>query len=332
MISKLYRKLFFVWERKFRRISSLLIDCMDGNSGYNVKCPNTFAQSPGVLNNLNSSNGRIVFTHQIAKEAELKNSNTDRYLIDNSLGRTTLNFKYGFSDRFTLGLDIPVMAYQGGFLDKPIEMIHQIAGFPYASRAMLNTNTSQVFLSGQQKDLYLDTDDFGEPGLGDIILMVKHQLYRSYIHGFALSSRIALKLPTGNYRSLHGSGSIDYGLDLTATKHLNRSFISTNLSAVVPGKWKLMPHLQVKPSYSWILSYEYLWGNRISVVFQNLVQSSHFEGDVHSEISKAIFEWTAGLKYDIGNGFRLSFAITENYLYHNNTADFGFHFGITRGF
>jgi hypothetical protein len=80
------------------------------------------------------------------------------------------------------------------------------------------------------------------------------------------------------------------------------------------------------------MSYEYLWGNRMSLILQNLVQSSHLGNNVHPEISKNIFEWTAGLKYDIGNGFKLSFAITENYFHHNNTPDFGFHFGITRGF
>jgi hypothetical protein len=284
------------------------------------------------LNNLNLSNSRTDFSRNLAGKLVGTEGNPNRYLIDSGIGRTTINFKYGLSDRFTFELDIPIMAYQGGFLDKPIEMIHQVAGFPYASRAMLNTNTSQLFVSGQQRDLFYGADDFGGPGFGDIVLMVKSQIYKSHIEGIALSSRIAVKLPTGNYKSLHGSGSFDVGIDLSATKKVGRSFISTNLSGVIPGKWKLLPNLQLKSSYSWILSYEYLWGDRMSLILQNLVQSSHLGSNVHPEISKNIFEWTAGLKYDIGNGFKLSFAITENYFHHNNTPDFGFHFGITRGF
>jgi hypothetical protein len=94
----------------------------------------------------------------------------------------------------------------------------------------------------------------------------------------------------------------------------------------------MMPNIQIKPSYTWIISYEYLLGDRLSLILQNQVHSSYFGKEFHPEISKAIFEWTAGLKYDIGNRLRFSLSITENYIYHNNTADFGFNIGISRGF
>ena len=298
----------------------------------NYSHSNTFAQSSGVLINLPVSNKRIDLSNDLTRQLEGTDGNSNRFLIDSGIGQTTINLKYGLSDRLTLELDIPVLAYQGGFLDTPIEMIHQFAGFPYASRAMLTANTSQMYFSGQQNELLYSADDFGGPGLGDIVLMVKSQIYKSQIHGFALSSRMALKLPTGNYKYLRGSGSFDYGIDLTATKKLGNSFISINLSGVVPGKWKLMPQIKILPSYSWILSYEYLLGNRLSLILQNQVQSSNFSKEFHAEISKITYEWTAGLKYDIGNRFRFSFSITENYIHHNNTADFGFSVGISRGF
>jgi hypothetical protein len=193
-------------------------------------------------------------------------------------------------------------------------------------------NTSQMFFSGQQRELFYSADDFGGPGLGDIVLMANAQLYKSHIQGIAVASRVALKLPTGNYKYLRGSGSFDYGIDLSATKKLGNSFISTNLYGVIPGKWKLMPEVQIKLSYSWILSYEYLWRERLSLILQNQIHSSYLGKELHPEISKTLFEWTAGLKYDIGNGFRFSLSITENYIHHNNTADFGFNVGLSRGF
>jgi len=298
----------------------------------NYSHSNTFAQSAGVLNNLSDSHNRIDLTSDFTRQIEGSDRNSNRFLFDSGIGRTTINFKYGLSDRFTLELDIPVMAYQGGFLDTPIEMIHKFAGFPYASRSMLNTNTSQMLFFGQQKNLIYSADDLEGPGLGDIVLMAKTQIYISQIHGFAISSRIALKLPTGDYKYLRGSGSIDYGIDLSATKKLGNSFISTNFSGIIPGKWKLMPDVQINPSYSWILSYEYLWGNRLSFILQNQVLSSYLGEEIHPEISKTTFEWTAGFKYDIGNGFRFSLSITENYIHHNNTVDFGFNVGLSRGF
>lgn len=298
----------------------------------NYSHSNTFAQSSGILDNFPDSNNRINLPLDLTRQIDETEGNSNRFLIDSGIGRATINFKYGLSDRLTLELEIPVMSYIVGFLDTPIEMIHQFAGFPYASRAMLNTNTSQLFFSGQQGDLFYSEDDFGGPGLGDIVLMAKTQLYKSHIKGFAVASRIALKLPTGNYKYLRGSGSFDYGIDLSATKKLGNSFINTNFSGIIPGKWKLMPELQINPSYSWILSYEYLWGDRLSLILQNQIQSSFLGKENHTEISKAMFEWTAGFKYDIGNGFRFSLSITENYIHHNNTADFGFNVGLSRVF
>ena len=128
----------------------------------NYSHSNTFAQSPGVLNNFIDSNNRLELTTESVENLTGTDGNPDRFLIDSGIGRINLNFKYGISDRLTLELDIPFMSYHGGFLDTPIEMIHQFAGFPYASRTMLKTNTSQMFLSGNQRDLF-----FKEGNLGD---------------------------------------------------------------------------------------------------------------------------------------------------------------------
>ena len=293
---------------------------------------NTFAQSAEVLRHLSDSNDRIDISADFLKLSDGADRNSNRFLFDSAIGRTTLNFKYGVFDQLTLELDIPFIVYHGGFLDKPIEIIHQISGFPFASRSMLKTNTSQMFLSGSQGELFYNADNLGGPGLGDIVLIAKGQIYKSYITGFALSTRIAMKLPTGNFNYLRGSGSFDFGIDLTATKKLGNNIISTNLFGIIPGQWKLMPEAQINPSYSWILVYEYLWGKRLSLILQNQVLSSNFGQEFHSEISKTVFEWTAGLKYDIGNRFGFTFSITENYIHHNNTADFGFRVGISRGF
>jgi hypothetical protein len=289
---------------------------------------NTFAQSHGVLNTINRSTSRSLLSDQ----SSFFENSSNHYIIDTGSSRLSMNLEYGISDQFTLELEIPYISYHGGFLDTPIEFVHQWAGFPYANRSFLVQNTTQIFLSNKRNETYFNSNDLSGSGIGDIILMAKGQIFESITQGFALSSRIAIKLPTGNYQYLRGSGSIDFGVDLTLTKRWGHSILNSNISYVIPGKWKLRPEQQMRHSYSWILSYEYLFGKKISIVLQNLIQSSYFTGQINQEISKPIFEWTAGIKYDIGKRYRLSFAITENYIYHNNTADFGFHIGLTRGF
>jgi hypothetical protein len=294
----------------------------------NYSHANTFAQSPGVLNNIDRSTSRSSLSNQ----PSFFEKSSNHYLIDSGSSRLNLNLEYGISDRFNLELDIPYISYHGGFLDTPIEFVHQLAGFPSANRTFLPLNTTQIFLTDIQNETYLNTNDLSGSGIGDIILMAKGRIFESMTQGIAVSSRVAIKIPTGNYQYLRGSGSIDYGVDLTLTKRWGRSLLNTNISYVIPGKWKLRPDQHMQPAYSWIFSYEYLFGKKLSVVVQNLLQSSYLTGRIHNEISKPIFEWIAGIKYDIGNEYRLSFAITENYIYHNNTADFGFHFGLSKDF
>jgi hypothetical protein len=294
----------------------------------NYSHANTFAQSPGVLKSLNRQGNRTT----IAMDSDGKVTNPNSFILDTGTSRLGFNFKYGISERFNLELDVPYLGYHGGFLDAPIEFVHQLAGFPYSSRAILMQNTSQFLLMTSQKEVFYSPNNFATTGIGDIVLLIKGILYNSNEDGFSIASRIALKFPTGNYSQFHGSGSLDYGLDITATKKIGKSLVSTSISGIMPGAWKLLPEVRINPNFSWTLSYEYLWGNKLSLILQNLIQSSYMNGNVHPELSKPIFEWTAGLKYDIGSGFRLSFAITENYLHHNNTADFGFHFGLSRIF
>ena len=298
----------------------------------NYSHTNMFAQSTDVLENLNHTQNRVEWKHSGTGQLEGTNIIQNNYLFDTESSRFDFNIKYGLKGNLTVGVTIPFISYHGGFLDAPIELVHQIAGFPNYNRSILKKNNSQFYLSTNQKEVFLDSNEFTDSGIGDIVLSAKGKLYESLNREFTLASRISIKIPSGDYRQLRGSGSLDYGIELTVSKRFSNSIISSNVSGVFPGQWKLFPGIKINPIFSWILSYEYFWGNRLSLILQNLLQNSYLGQEVHQEISKPIFEWTAGIKYDIGKRYQLSFAVTENYIYHNNTSDFGFHVGISRGF
>jgi hypothetical protein len=81
----------------------------------NYSQSNTFAQSSGILKNLSDSNSRIDLTPDLTKQLEVTDGNANRFLIDSGIGRTTINFKYGLTDRFTLGFTkLPVSLTQVG--------------------------------------------------------------------------------------------------------------------------------------------------------------------------------------------------------------------------
>jgi hypothetical protein len=276
---------------------------------------NTFAKSPEFMENWDISDRRMFISPHRTTD------NPNQYFIDTATGRMMISFSYGLEGITSLELQVPVLSNFGGFMDSPIEFIHEMTGLPNMNRTRIVKNSTQMYLSSDQDELYLDASDYAGPSLGDIVLIAKRKLFsEGNIHP-AVALRVALKLPSGNAESLLSNGSVDYGLDLAATKSISSSFISTNFAVVLPGEWKALSGIEVVPFYSWILAYEFQWGQKLSLIAQH-------QGLPNTDLIKPLFEWTLGAKYDITTTSRLSFGITENYNYHENTADFGFHLGL----
>ena len=287
---------------------------------------NTFVRSPGVLQGTMSSKDRQEFS-QVAALHALESNISAPYFIDSSLDRIVLALEYGITEKFSTGIEIPFFKYSGGFLDTPIEIFHNFAGYSNASRVIIRRDDSKFFISEPSAG-YRYLQDFANPGVGDISLYLKH-LILSENHSFAtVSLQAAVKIPTGQTSSLKGSGSFDFGINLIADKSFGGHYLTTGISYIRPGTWKLIPDIPLRPIYSMILVYEYNWNNFLSLILQNQILTSPFSSIRHDELSKPSFEWTAGVKYDLSHRYRLALAITENYIYHENVPDFGFRVGM----
>jgi len=136
-------------------------------------------------------------------------------LLDGESTRIALNIRYGIARSFEFGLTIPYIILGGGFLDSFIEGYHNTFGFPQGGRDQAPRNRLLYLYQrdGQQR-LKIDSSS---TGLGDISLMGGWQLYRAENKPErAVALRASLKLPTGDSDQLHGSGSTDFSLWVTA--------------------------------------------------------------------------------------------------------------------
>jgi hypothetical protein len=112
-------------------------------------------------------------------------------------------------------VEIPFLVLGGGFLDSFIEGYHSTFGFPQGGRdqAPRNRLLYQYRRDGQEL-LKVDRASYG---LGDIRFNGAWQWYpRTEGQSRALALRASLKLPTGDAAQLHGSGSTDFALWITA--------------------------------------------------------------------------------------------------------------------
>ncbi len=158
--------------------------------------------------------GNIILDHasHYAKDSNPR----ENILLDGESTRITLEGRYGIAGGLEAGLEIPFIILGGGFLDSFIEGYHNTFGFPQGSRdqAPQNRLSYQYRRDGQER-LLVDKASYG---LGDIRLMGAWQLYQETPgQPRAVALRASLKLPTGDSDQLHGSGSTDFSLWVTAT-------------------------------------------------------------------------------------------------------------------
>ncbi len=139
----------------------------------------------------------------------------ERITLDGQSTRFSLDARYGVAKNFEIGMVIPYIILGGGFTDGFIDWFHNTFGFPAGDRDYAPKN--RLLYQYQKDQQVLLTVDKSSHGIGDIQLMGGFQIYQSPVKpSRAISLRTSLKLPTGDNQQLHGSGSTDLSLWITA--------------------------------------------------------------------------------------------------------------------
>jgi hypothetical protein len=136
-------------------------------------------------------------------------------LLDGQSTRISLDARYGISRNFEVGLAIPYILESGGFTDGFVDWFHNTFSLSGGTRDQSPKN--RLLYQYQKDQQVLLQVDKSSHGIGDIQLTGGFQLYQSAVKpSRAISLRTSLKLPTGDSQQLHGSGSTDLSLWITA--------------------------------------------------------------------------------------------------------------------
>ena len=146
----------------------------------------------------------------------VKDSNPkENIMLDGESTRIALDIRYGIARGFDCGVEIPYIILGGGFLDSFIEGYHSTFGFPQGGRDQAPQN--RLLYVYQRDGVQRLKIDSSSAGLGDIRLNGGWQLYQGEDKPErAVALRTSLKLPTGDSSELHGSGSTDLSVWITA--------------------------------------------------------------------------------------------------------------------
>ncbi len=134
----------------------------------------------------------------------------DQITNDVETFRGSLIASYGLRDNLQFSVEVPYISHDGGFLDDFIYDWHDFFSMPQNGRAKDNSDLLQVsFLSGSGESFAL-ADSVS--GIGDIRFNAAYS--RPWKNRMLVFSA-EVKLPTGDYGKLTGSGGIDFSAGLT---------------------------------------------------------------------------------------------------------------------
>jgi hypothetical protein len=250
------------------------------------------------------------------------------FLADGELYRTTLAVRYGVRRGLELELSVPLLEVRGGFADPLIEDFHDLVGLPQNGRSGARRDVYLAYLRTPEGERYARNRSPGG-GVGDVAIGVRTRLPGPT--GLDLALRGLLELPTGDARTLRGSGAVDFALQLAVSRRGRRSALHACLGASRLGGSSVLEvdaEVALMAGLSW---HRYLGGGFAALV-QLRASQSPFRGLGIQRLSQPTVLGDVGFSRRLGARGRLFAAFTENLANLNSSPDVGLHLGFERSF
>ena len=264
----------------------------------------------------------------LANNADFGETDVENFLIDGESYFLNISLRRRMTDWLELGVDVPLVAHDGGFMDSAIINWHDAFGMSNTKR---HGPDDQLQFLYERDGLTLYEMNSGASGLGDVQLSAAIPIKDVQTNGYALTIRSSIKLPTGDDKNLLGSGAADLatGLYVSDSKSLlNRPLDLSGFAgvlllgngAVLPGQRKsAVPFGGIAASWQWT--------DHLAITTQLQAQGPYFESDVE-ELGASTTQLGVGFSYRLRRSGRcLKFAVVED-VTADATTDFALHFAI----
>lgn len=284
---------------------------------------NTFAMDEDVYDYLKARGRRGEINAEDVQNIQALSDNA--FLFDGALGYFQLNAHYGLSDRWSAYAALPVIYYGGGFLDSSIEHFHEQFGFDTFGREYISRNDFQALaiINGETFTLF---DRPSPGGVGDPVLGLRywHPLSRNSALTFEVAHKFAVQ-DTGRALS---SGASDTGVQLSWQTRRDANAFYISAGVVRAGRAEPFPARVRRTVPALNLAWEHRLGDGVNMVMQlNASRSVFRDGGADPELTGEAYQASIGLRHRVEQVV-WSFALTENLVNFNNTADLGFHVGF----
>ncbi len=243
----------------------------------------------------------------------LVSQKSERYtaVVDMEMIRTSLEVSYGVLPRLELGLSLPAANYYSGFMDKPILEVEKFFGDPRNIREKEDANQFACFVRKDGKVFISGSNN--STGMGDLVLRAKGKVWDEGDTLPGLSTRVSVKLPTGDKDRAFGSGEVDWGLGLLLQKDIDKISAYLNADVTFPGDAFDDAGVSLREFYTVMFGAEYRFTPRFSALAQMNWITRPFKDTGLDMLDKRIVELLIGLSYCTKNGIFIQTGGVEDF-------------------
>jgi hypothetical protein len=244
--------------------------------------------------------------------------------LDMEVTELAMRYRKNIWDFVEVGIDIPLISFNAGFMDGFINSYHDAFGFSDYGRSSRPDN--KFLYEVRRNGVLVLKGQSGRIRVGDIKLTLKKTLFKT---NPSVSIKADIELPSGDAKHGYGNGSIDTGLALLIdTSFSKRVKAYTNIGVVFAGDLKAEETVRLRDYIYGGAAVEALVWEKISLVGQVFIQGSPFPETDISAVDRTAVLLSLGGRYRSGkNAFEFAFTEDPN---SSGAPDFSFHFSWKR--
>jgi hypothetical protein len=227
--------------------------------------------------------------------------------LDMEVTELDLMFKKTIPGLFELGVEVPVLSTESGFMDDFLNTYHRTFGFADYGRS--ERPADSFLYEVKRNGVTVLSGRNGVVGIGDIRLTAKRELRTS---DPVISVRAEVELPTGDDSDGHGSGGIDTGVTLLADKKISDTFMSYwNAGIIIPGRFRGKEDIGLHASFHAGAGIEAALWRHVSLLGQVTFQTSPFPKTGIGPVDRIAALLSFGARYSPGKD-SIEFSLTED--------------------
>ena len=267
----------------------------------------------------------VGFLYFVSNNAISDDSGDESIIWDGETALYNLRFRYGVSERLELGMDVPYVDHGGGYLDSFIRQFHSLLGFPNDRQEEFDKN--QIHYQLRENGTTTVEMKNRKQGIGDIRFSAAFPVFvKSHKRQRHLALRSQIKLPTGDFSYLLGSGGTDVSMglaysDFQTLRNLNM-VLSSHAGMIYMGNTKVLRDKQNHVAGYGGITLNWLATNCLEFKVQMDIHSAFYESDL-KQLGSSI-QLLAGGTAHLPGGILLDLGISEQII-TDATPDVGFY-------